>query len=357
MTVPPLPQIDSALVADHQRAHEMLAAVHNDAPADVVQLFRMQQRRLVVESLAYVQPAIARPQQQLLIVPPRSFLTAAQQRRMTGAKAAFRHIDSRVAMLHQGHIEQVVNATTPVVLHALVESSAPTIEKETNPGMFRSMATSWLPEINGFAHPPATMVEELVEAALHMANHADAPACARAAWLTFTMLAIHPFVDGNGRTSRALYMAVLAPSLPLGIDWAALEQWSVWRDDYIYALQAGQDMEHYDPTKMTAAPFITFATRASIAGADLCKDRLEFIATYVEARVRDGVPRPHAIVLTTVSMWGIATLAELAECALPAADIDEIVGQLLTGGKLRWMPRPHSRRTFERPEPFGLIVV
>ena len=247
--------------------------------------------------------------------------------------------------------------TNVPVADRLFERHLKTIEKETNPGMFRSMATSWLPEINGFAHPPATMVEELVEAALHMANHADAPACARAAWLTFTMLAIHPFVDGNGRTSRALYMAVLAPSLPLGIDWAALEQWSVWRDDYIYALQAGQDMEHYDPTKMTAAPFITFATRASIAGADLCKDRLEFIATYVEARVRDGLPRPHAIVLTTVSMWGIATLAELAECVLPAADIDEIVGQLLTGGKLRWIPRPHSRRTFDRPEPFGLIAV
>ena len=45
MTVPPLPQIDAALVADHQRAHEMLAAVHNDMPPDVVRLFRRRERR------------------------------------------------------------------------------------------------------------------------------------------------------------------------------------------------------------------------------------------------------------------------------------------------------------------------
>ncbi len=355
MSVPPLPPIDPELEREHAAAHGRLYQRVGSAPLDAVRLFHIQQCRLVVESLAYVQPVVARPDRPMVIVPPRAFLTSAQQRRMVGASAAFRHMDSRVTMLGTGDIAAVVDASTPMVLHALLESSVPSADGETNPGMLRTTLTSWMPEANDFTHPPAHMVTELVEAAIHMANHADAPACARAAWLTFTMLSIHPFVDGNGRTSRALYMAIVAPSLPLGIDWAALEQWSTWRGDYVSALQAGQQVESYDPANMSAAAFIDFATRASIAGADLCAER---VATFDHrlATLEGVVPRAHALVETVIEMHGIATLAEVSACALPAAEIDSIVAELITAGRVRWAPRPFGRRTTERPEAFGLVT-
>lgn len=337
----------------HAAAHVLLHQRLGDAPADVARLFTIQQHRLVVESLAYVQPVVARPSQPRVVVPPRAFLTLAHQRRMIGASAAFRHVDSRVAMLQTGDIGFVVDASTPLVLHALLESSLPSSDTETNPGMLRTTLTSWMPEANEFAHPPAHMVTDLVAAAIDMANHADAPACSRAAWLTFTMLSIHPFVDGNGRTSRALYMALVAPSLPRGIDWGALEQWSTWRGDYVAALQAGQQVESYDPANMSAAAFIDFATRASIAGAELCIARLEAIETQL-TNLERLVPRAHAFVETVVRMLGIATLAEIVTCGLPAGEIDAIVKDLTMGTRLRWEPRPFGRRTLERPEPFGL---
>lgn len=356
MSVPPLPPLDATLEREHAASHALVHQRLRDAPLDAARLFTIQQQRLVVETLAYVQPAISRPERALVVVPPRAFLTPTQQRRMIGASAAFRHMDSRVTMLIAGDIVAVVDTSTPLVLHALLEASLPSPDAETNPGMLRTTLTSWMPEANDFAHPPAHMVAELVAAAIDMANHADAPACARAAWLTFTMLSIHPFVDGNGRTSRALYMAIVAPSLPLGIDWAALEQWSTWRGDYVSALQAGQQVESYDPANMSAAAFIDFATRASIAGARLCTERVETFEQRLDA-LASNVPRGHALVQTVIDMHGIATLAEVAACGLDAAEIDEIVAELLAAKRVRWATRPFGRRTMERPESFGLVTV
>ena len=355
MSVPPLPPLDRTLEREHAAAHDRLYQRIGSSSPHAVRLFHIQQRRLVVESMAYVQPVVARPERALVIVAPRAFLTPSQQRRMVGASAAFRHVDSRVMMLGTNDIVSVVDASTPVVLHALLESAVPGGDDETNPGMLRTTVTSWKPEANDFAHPPAHMVTELVAAAIDMANHAHAPACARAAWLTFAMLSIHPFVDGNGRTARALYMALVAPSLPLGIDWAALEQWSTRRGDYVAALQAGQQVRSYDPANMSAAAFIDFATRASIAGADLCAER---VATFDHrlATLEGVVPRAHALVETVIEMHGIATLAEVSACALPAAEIDSIVAELITAGRVRWAPRPFGRRTMERPESFGLVT-
>ncbi|MCU1394208.1 MAG: hypothetical protein JWM34_2636 [Ilumatobacteraceae bacterium] len=355
MTVPPLPPTDPGLVDDHRIAHERLHRQVADRAPHAVTLFTVQQRRLVVESLAYVQPVVSRPEHAQVVVPPRAFLTRSAQRRMLGASVAFRHMDSRVTMYRSGDVPSVVVPSTPMVLHALLESAVPSTDGETNPGMLRTTLTNWMPEANDYAHPPAHMVTELVDEAIHVANFADAPACARAAWLTFTMLSIHPFVDGNGRTSRALYMAMVAPSLPLGIDWGSLEQWSAWRGEYVAALQAGQQVDSYDPANMSAAAFIDFATRASIDGANLCAARIEAIERRLDELERQ-VPRAHAVIETIVSMLGIATLAEVAACRLPAAEIDAVVADLIATGRLQWVHRPHGRRTMERPEPFGLVA-
>ena len=101
------------------------------------------------------------------------------------------------------YIEHTVDRALVSVLHALAESAAPTgHSRETNPGKFRTDVTRWEDQPINFAHPPAEEVSDLVDEALHVVNRADAPTCVLAAWLVFAMLSIHPFVDGNGRTSR-----------------------------------------------------------------------------------------------------------------------------------------------------------
>ncbi len=356
LIVPALPPLPDHLVAEHREAHERLAAELRSSDAHVARLFVMLQQRLVVESLAYVQPVYARSDDQLMVPPPRTFLTRLQELRMQGAWASFRHIDSRVAMQRAGEIRTVLSTATPLVLHALLEGLSPT-GRETNPGMLRATPTSWKPEASGFMHPPASMCDELVAAALAIAADAPAPGCARSGWLTYAMLSIHPFVDGNGRTSRALYMAVAADELPLGIDWGILEQWSVARFAYVQALQAGQRVERYDAEAMDALPFMTFSVNASIAGAEVCGRRLVHIAERCAAERRSlADSTAHATVVVAVEMLGIATFAELGRCGLEPPELAAAIDELVQAQVLTWVPRPPSRRTRDDREAQGLMV-
>lgn len=357
MAVPAFPRIDDELVRDHNRAHHRLADMQAAVSDRAVKLFTLQQRRITIESIAYIRPVIGRREEQLLMVPPRAFLYGAQQRRMMGCTMLFRYIDSRSAMGEIGFIEQRIDRAYLAVVHAMAESAAPSGHaRETNPGMFRTVLTAWNDQLVNYTHPPAEEVEGLIDEAIDVANTSQAPACLRAAWLTFTLLSVHPFVDGNGRTARSMYMAVTAPSLPLGIDWGVLEQWSIWRREYIVSNQQGQAHAAYDPPKMDTRPFLEYATRTSIAGAHVCTDRLAFFERYMQHHVDSGLSDEHAMVRGFIEMWGIATLEELTSCGLPDADTDAIVSDLIAADSIMWAPRPHSRRTFEHPDPFGLVV-
>jgi hypothetical protein len=353
--VPLLPPLEPEVVVAHERAHDHLASAFRSAERSAQRLFVMVQRRIVVESLAYVQPVSANADQQLIIPPPRAFLSRSKQRRMQGADAAFRHLDSRSAMRQLGSIAAVLHRTTPVVLHALLEGPAPS-DRETNPGMLRVTPTSWKPEASSYIHPPAAVVPELVDASVRFVLEAPAPACVRASWLTFTMLSIHPFVDGNGRTSRALAMAVMADELALGIDWGLLEQWSVRRWAYIEALQAGQAIPEYDPLTLDPRPFIEFSTTMSIDGAVLCLQRLQFIGHLVDDAGRRGLSGDHALVYVAVQLLDHASMFELESLGLSAVEVTEIVDGLARSGLVRWAARPPSRRTADDPDRHALVV-
>ena len=355
MSVPAIPFVDGELLAEHERAHKSLADTQFAMPDDVARLFRDQQRRLMTESMANVQAVILRAADQRMVLPPRGYLSTSQTSRLASAANAFRHIDSRVALVATGGLDRVVDSATPLILHALLEAGSH--GKETNPGMLRTTVTSWLPHANRFTHPPAEAVAELYDATLHMIMYADVPACVKAGWTTFTMLTIHPFVDGNGRTSRALYMAVVAPSLPLLVDWGVLEQWAVWRTHYVSALQAGQNTDTYDYTRNSARPFVVFAIESSIAGAKLCEQRLHHLAERVAATEAGGLPRELAFVHTAIAIRGIATLHEVGECGLGYETTDAIVAELIRRDRLRWVPRPYGRRTPLAPDEFGLVAV
>jgi hypothetical protein len=356
VNVPVVPRLSDALHERYRSAHAALAAAYRSAAPEAIDAFGFLQRRLLHESLAYLQPVLSRPTDQLVFPAPRAFLTRTQELRLLGAQAAFRHLDSRVAMHRSGLIPSVVAPTTPIALHALFEGHVPS-GRETNAGMTRVTPTAWRPEANSFMHPPAESCEALVGEAIDTANTDDAPAFVRAAWLTFTMLTIHPFVDGNGRTSRALYLGVASAELELGIDWGIHEQWATARYHYVEALQAGQQTERYDATAVDARPFVEFSTEASAIGADLCRRRLEMLEGELVGWQHAGLGPAAALVLMAVRLAVNASPADLAGLSLTAEQLDAAIDELRQRHLVAWSPRPSSRRTMVDPSTSGLVDV
>jgi fido (protein-threonine AMPylation protein) len=354
--VPAVPEIDPALAARHAAAHARLAEVVGGAATETRRAFVALQRQVMLEGLVNLQSVLVEEGRQLVFPPPRGFLDDLQQMRLLGGRAAFRHIDSRVAMLQMGSISDVLDDTTHVALHAMFEGGQPSGE-ETNAGMLRATVTSWKPEANPFVHPDAADVRQLVAAAFSVARDTSLPSFARAAWLTAVMMSIHPFVDGNGRTSRALYMLVAAPGVPLGVDWGIAEQWSLTRSRYISALQAGQQCERYEPEKMDFGPFVVYSTAASIAGAELCAERVRQLDMECSGLVESGLSSDSTTLLMVVRRWINVSPREASGVVRDPAALDAAIAELRRAGLLEWSQRPHSRRTFLDRSEHGLVAV
>lgn len=354
MSVPHIPSIDARLLDEYGGAHDRLAEVFRAADAEVQQLFTTVQRRIFVESLAYLQSVLVRPLGQLVLPPPRAYLTRAQELRVRGAAAAFRHLDTRVTLEQTGLVKSALDPSTPQALHALLEGVNPG-DHETNPGMLRVTKTSWQKDINPFTHPDAADCPALLAEALDVAADGSIPAPVRAGWFMFTFLSIHPFVDGNGRTSRALYLLVASPSLPLGLDWGILEQWSVSRSEYIATLQAGNQISSFDASVMTATPFTRYSTAASIAGVDVCLQRLGLLGRRYGERRAAGLSADAAVVVGLIEANRCCTWDELIPTGMAYGRLDAAVAELLAAGAVQWLPRPHGRRTMHDPASFALF--
>jgi hypothetical protein len=170
------------------------------------------------------------------------------------------------------------------------------------------------------------------------------------------VLSIHPFVDGNGRTSRMLFHAIAGEDLGTGLDWGVAEQWSQRRPDYIDALQQGQRVGTYAPDRLDPLPFMVFSAGASTHGALLCRERLvQLDAQLAEARAA-GLPDHAAMVVIAVRLQRIATLRQLERLGLPGERLVEVVEALVHAGALRWAPRHAGWRTAEHPDPIGLVA-
>lgn len=352
MTVPALPPLPAELLAAHGRAHRAVA----DCWAEVTSVHpvaRWVLRRILLESHAKLQPVRAGGDGELLLPPPRAFLAAGQVERLRAAGVAFDHVDSLLAMWGQGLRPAVLEPWTPMVLHGMLEGARPT-GIDANAGLLRGGETKWLPLKNPMVHPPAGEVGELLAAAVDLAVRAPVPPIARAGWLAFTFLSIHPFLDGNGRTARMLFQAVASSEAPLGVDWGAVEQFSLRRDGYIAALQAGQTIERYDPALLDPLPFMTFGAEASIAGAGLTVARLRLLAERHRALVAEGVDPVAANVVLLAAVDGPVSVDDVA--SLEPTSPTQLVARLVDAGRLAWAPVPPSRRRPGQTAPPGLVA-
>ncbi len=355
MNVPPLPAVDPELLAAHDVAHRTLGSRFDAAGPQVRLLFTHLQRRLTHEGLAYVQSVSPEVETQLLLPPPRASLTHSQQDRIRGAVAAFRHIDTRVTLERNGQTPCALHRTSPTSLHALLEGPNPG-RQETNPGMYRASPTFWQFDADPFHPPHHSEVEALVTEALEVVDDRSRHPAVRAGWLTYTMLSIHPFVDGNGRTCRSLYLLVASPALPLVLDWGIMEQWSLSRSTYIEMLRAGNKIPRYDPMRMTAEPFATYSTVASIRGAEVCIQRIDELGRRYEARRALGLSAEAATIAGVIEYQRSCTWDELLTTGLPIESIDDAVAELLDRGAVRWAPRPASRRTILDAATSALVL-
>jgi Fic family protein len=99
--------------------------------------------------------------------------------------------------------------------------------------------SSYNPCTAAFVPPPPEYVQDLLEDLCHFCNDDSLPAVAQAAIAHAQFETIHPFVDGNGRTGRALIHFVLRrrqlatrvlPPISLVL--------ATWANDYVAGLQA-----------------------------------------------------------------------------------------------------------------------
>lgn len=147
-----------------------------------------------------------------------------------------------------------------------------------------------------FVPPPPDEVDALLDDLLAYVNGDDHPALVQAAIAHAQFETIHPFVDGNGRTGRALIHVILrrrglAPRFvpPISLVLAT------WASDYIAGLTAFRHVGASDsPGRSTGAGtwLRTFATaaRRSCADAESYADKIEAL----DARWREQLGRVRA---------------------------------------------------------------
>lgn len=336
--LPPLPPLEPAQVDDWLDAHRRFA----DADAATAPAARAVARRLfrrqLIDGLANVQPVFADMAHPLLFPPPRRFLTRTLEQRLTGAEMAFRHLDVAAAMHRMEGGPAVVTGSMPHVLNALL--SGPVTGRETNPGLLRMSSTHWRPGANPFQHPEPSTVRDLLAAAIDVVTRAPVPAIARAGWLAFVMMTVHPFVDGNGRTGRALFMAVASADTPVGLDWGVLEQWCLARDVYLQALQAGQRAEKYSGPDVDPGPFMRFGVQTSTRGARMNTARFGVLEEFAEAL--DGDDDVVELLLRVMVDRYLPLDTLLDESESPTETLDR-VGALVNAGHLRFGTSPAGR--------------
>jgi hypothetical protein len=352
--IPALPALDARLVAEHRAAHLGLRAALASAAPEVIRLHRLLQHRLLVESLGQVQPVRPGVDEPLLLPAPRAFLSPTAEARIAGAEAALRYIAGRVDVVWQHRSSSVLQHASPYVLHSCFEASMPAAV-DHGAGLSRLCEMSLPGRSTPAPLPRAADCERLLDLVVGVAGEAAAPAVARAGWLAFMVLTIHPFLDGNGRVCRALHLAVQAEDAAVGLDAGITEQWGLNPSGYIAAIDAGWSTPWWDPAQIDALPFMTFAAQASVAGAVLSRRRQRVLADLVDVAVHRGLSTKSAELVVGTALLRVATPAELSPL-VPDADPRHRIECVIDEGWLQWATRPASRRTAASSDSVGLVL-
>jgi hypothetical protein len=313
MSLPPVPVLDTGLIDAHRNAHRQLDDALLSAHPGVARLVCRLSLRLTVSAIANVRPSLRGGRAPQLFPSPRAFLGPTDLARLAGARAAQRHVDSRLAMVTQGYeAPPALRPETPFVLHALAEGPVGN-PIETNPGMIRGTEFDGaVISASGRPVPAHEECRQLLEHVVQVASDSEMPAVARAGWIFFALGEVHPFQDGNGRVARLLYLLVAGEAMPRTADWGVLEQVRFHEGLLVEAARLEG-----------AAPTVEVATELSRAGAVLMTDRLGVLgAVLPELARRLGLSFDAALLTVAVWLRRVAPLRELAvDLARPPAEV------------------------------------
>jgi Fic family protein len=230
-------------------------------------------------------------------------------------------------------------------------------------GRFRTVqnwigGSSYNPCSAAFVPPPPENVPDLMGDLCAFANQDDLPAIAQAAIAHAQFETIHPFVDGNGRTGRALIHLILRRR---GLAVRVLPPISLilatWAKDYVTALTGfryrglATGKEAHDGANRWIAQFAVACSR-SVADAYSFEVRAQEIqATWRQAL--GSVRKNSAADLLLAALLGAPVITVNSAAALigrtyPAAN--NAVGQLVDAGVLRQVTIGKRNRAYEAPD-------
>lgn len=332
LRLPPLIPLSDGAVERSEVAHASLATALEESEEHVRALFRVVQRRLILEAAATAGPIWAK-RDSPVIVARRRMLSNTHRVRLSGVDDAIRHLDTRVTMVELGMLDHVICAETPYVINAYAEGRQPG-GTETNAGSIRTSSLTFLDHQADYLPPVPEDCREMLSAAVEVVRSAPVAPITAAAWIALSMFAIHPFLDGNGRTARLLFHATHSMSLPGRVDWGSIEMWALDRRLYISELQRSYlgvskgELDLIDPV-----PFSNFAVKSSIEGAERCRIKLAALG-HTYARLSDRIDPDAALVGTFVWSERNVRYSELKELPLDPIEARSIANDLVTEGVL-----------------------
>jgi Fic family protein len=218
--------------------------------------------------------------------------------------------------------------------------------------------SSYNPCSAAFVPPPPEYVADLLDDLCEFCNTEALPAVAQAAIAHAQFETIHPFVDGNGRTGRALIHLVLRRR---GLATRVLPPVSLvlatWADDYILGLDATR---YSGPAGSVAAREgldlwvgrFAAACRRAVADAASFEERAHLLQDSWRARL--GRVRANSaadVLLRTlpgVPIVTVASAARLLDRSFHAAN--DSIARLTAAGILRQVTIGRRNRAFEAPE-------
>ncbi|MGV9612750.1 Fic family protein [Nocardia xishanensis] len=218
--------------------------------------------------------------------------------------------------------------------------------------------SSFNPCSAAFVPPPPEYVPELMKDLIDFCNSDDLPAVAQAAIAHAQFETIHPFIDGNGRTGRALIHLVLRRR---GVAERVIAPVSLvlatWSNGYIDGLTrfrhigSAESVQATDDLNTWVARFAAACTRAAedarafeVKAADLQRSWRDRVAPVRANSALDLLLGK----LIGAPILTVSTAATLIGRSFPAANA--AVDRLTEAGILRQLTIGRRNRAFESPE-------